>query len=132
MIRVLFIDDSLIFRKALRRFFATQPQVCLVGESNGREDILKLVATLQPDIVITDLEMPTRSGLSVIAQLREYFPVVGCIALTLHHTNGYRQAALQAGAHAFVVKSSLRDNLMLAIHDTMRLLREKQCLNNDC
>jgi DNA-binding NarL/FixJ family response regulator len=64
---------------------------------------------------VIDLAMPSLSGLETIPRLRAVLPEVGIIALTVLDTNGYREAALAAGANDFVAKASLDTDLLLAI-----------------
>ncbi len=78
-----------------------------------------------PDIVLIDLAMPQVSGMEAILRLRAAWPKIGIIALTLLDTNGYRQAALTAGADGFVAKDNLNTKLLPAIRQVMKTKRAK-------
>jgi two-component system NarL family response regulator len=71
----------------------------------------------EPDVAVTDLAMPGIGGLTLIQDIRAKYANVGVVALTLFDTNEHREAALAAGAHAFVPKAILRTDLMAAIHE---------------
>ena len=114
-ISVLLVDDNPGFLRIATRFLQEHDDVVVVGAAGGGEEALALVQDLQPDIVVIDLAMPGLSGLATIPLLQIVLPEVGIIALTVLDTNGYRQAALAAGANDFVAKASLDTDLLPAI-----------------
>lgn len=112
---VLLIDDNHAFLRVTERFLEKHDVVKVVGTADGGEKGIVLAQTLQPDIVLVDLAMPDLPGLVVIERLRNAQPGVGIIALTLLDEASYRQAALDAGADAFVPKPALVTELIPAI-----------------
>jgi DNA-binding NarL/FixJ family response regulator len=114
-ISILLVDDNPSFLRIATRFLQEHDDVVVVGTAGGGEEALALAQDLQPDIVLIDLAMPDLSGLATIPLLRIVLPEVGIIALTVLDTNGYRQAALAAGANDFVPKASLDTDLLSAI-----------------
>lgn len=89
--------------------------VIVVGAAGGGEKGLIQAQEQRPDIVLLDLRMPGLSGLETIPLLRSMLPDVGIIALTLWRANGYREAALAAGADDFLSKFVLNTDLLPAI-----------------
>ena len=114
-ISILLVDDNPSFLRIATRFLQEHDDVVVVGTGGGGEEALALAQDLQPDIVLIDLAMPGLTGLATIPLLRVMLPKVGIIALTVLDTNGYRQAALAAGADDFVAKASLDTDLLPAI-----------------
>ncbi len=114
-ISILLVDDNPSFLRIATRFLQEHDDVLVVGTAGGGEEALALAQDLQPDIVLIDLAMPDLSGLATIPLLRIMLPEVGIIALTVLDTNGYRQAALAAGANDFVPKANLDTDLLPAI-----------------
>ncbi len=114
-ISILLVDDNPSFLRIATRFLQEHDDVVVVGTAGGGEEALTLVQDQQPDIVLIDLAMPGLSGLATIPLLRIVLPEVGIIALTVLDTNGYRQAALAAGANDFVPKANLDTDLLPAI-----------------
>jgi DNA-binding NarL/FixJ family response regulator len=114
-ISILLVDDNPAFLRIATRFLQEHDDVVVVGTAGGGEEALTLAQDQQPDIVLMDLAMPGLSGLATIPLLRVMLPEVGIIALTVLDTNGYRQAALAAGADDFVPKASLDTDLLSAI-----------------
>ncbi len=116
-ISVLLVDDSPVFLGIAVQFLQAYDDLIVVGAVAEGERVLTEAQHLCPDVVLVDLTMPNISGLEVIPRLRELLPQVGIIALTLHNTNAYRQAALDAGADHFIPKSAMSTELLPAIRE---------------
>jgi two-component system response regulator DevR len=113
---VLLIDDNLIFLRIATRFLDAYDDVTIVGAVTDGEQALTQVPELRPDIVLIDTTMPDLvGGLSFLTRLRAVLPSVGIIALTLIGTDGYQQAALEAGADEVVPKAAMGTGLLAAI-----------------
>jgi DNA-binding NarL/FixJ family response regulator len=113
---VLLVDESLTFLRIAMRFLDMHDDIVVVGAVRGGEEALAQVQDLEPDVVLIDIAMPDLlGGLKFIPRLRAALPGVGIIALTLIGTDGYRQAALEAGADDFVPKAAMGADLLLAI-----------------
>ena len=118
-ISVLLVDDNPTFLSIVARFLKANQEVNVVGAVESGEEALALVHRLKPNVVLTDLAMPKVSGVETILRLRAAWPKVGIIALTLFDTDGYRQAALTAGADGFVAKDALNVELIPTIERVM-------------
>ena len=121
-ISLLLVDDSATFLRLVSRFLSEQypNEVVIAGLAEGGEAGLAQAHALRPDIVLIDLVMPGLPGLKAIPLLRGALPNLGIIALTLMEPNGYRQAALAAGADEFVSKATLATDLLPAIRRVMQ------------
>lgn len=109
------VDDNPTFLGIVTRFLEQYDEIEVVNGVNGGEEAVAQAHRLRPDLVLIDLAMPKVSGMEAILRLRAAWPRMGIIALTLLDTNGYRQAALTAGADEFVPKDSLNAELIPAI-----------------
>lgn len=114
-VRLVLVDDSRDFSKVASRFLSKLESLELVGLGSRAEDALELVVRLLPDVVLLDLAMPGKGGLAVIPELKAAHPDLKIVVLTLFSAGGYRQAALEAGADAFVAKKSMGVDLLPAI-----------------
>lgn len=117
--RVLLVDDNKDFLRVATEFLQRSAQVLVVGAVCGAEDALARVESLQPQVILIDLEMPGLTGLETIPRLRSLMPFVGIIALSLSDSSAWRQAALAAGADDLVSKSALLSDLLPAIWEVM-------------
>jgi DNA-binding NarL/FixJ family response regulator len=105
-IRVLLIDDNAAFLRAAGDFLRGHADIILVCALLGAGDALARVEALRPDVVLVDLGMPDISGLDLIPRLRAARPRMGIIALSFLDVEAYREAALAAGADAFIAKAA--------------------------
>lgn len=117
MTRIVLVDDNDAILSALQRYLGLYDDFEVAGTTNTANTAYDLVEIVQPDLVITDLEMPGINGLELTVQLRQSYPDLGIIMLTASETPAYREKALAAGADAFVGKSASLNNLVSAIHN---------------
>lgn len=115
--RVLLIDDNRTFLKHARRFLSKFDGIKVVGGLVDPTRALTVARVLAPDVFVIDLTMPGISGLELVPQLRQTCPLARIIILSSHDEAEYRDAALKAGAHAFVQKSRMAEDLPRAISD---------------
>ena len=114
-ITVLLVDDNPTFLRIASRFLERQNEVVVAGTAGGGEEALLQARALRPQVILLDLAMPDLPGLDAIPRLRVILPEAHIIALTLLDSEGYRQAALAAGAEDFVSKTVMNTDLLPAI-----------------
>ena len=131
---VLLVDDNPTFLHILTRFLHeySQGEVVVVGTADGGEQALVRARELRPDIVLIDLAMPNLPGLEAIPRLRQTLPEMGIIAVTMLGPNGYRQAALAAGADEFVSKTTLSTDLPPALCRVVQARASGQAPHAQC
>lgn len=117
-ISVLFVDSNPVFLRIAIRLLQDYylDELSIVGTSPGGDDALLQAETLHPDIVLIGTGLDSMACLQIIPQLRALQPQVKVIVLGFLDTRGYRQAALAAGAHEFILKIALNTELLPAIH----------------
>ena len=112
-IKVLLADDHTIVRIGLSALLATQPDIDVVGEADNGDAAVKAALKLRPDIVIMDLMMPKKDGVSATAELHEKLPEAKVIVLTSYVASDGIAHALEAGAHGAIIKTA-DDNALIA------------------
>jgi DNA-binding NarL/FixJ family response regulator len=112
-IRVLIADDSVRTREGLRALLATWPQLTVVGEAANGQDAVRQVAECQPDVVLMDLHMPVLDGVQATELIKQQWPAVAVIVLTMYAAE--QSAALAAGADAFLIKGSAPERLLATL-----------------
>ncbi len=117
-IRLLIVEDQPAVRKGLHMRLAAEADLTVVGEAADCESALDLAASLRPDIVLVDVEMPHADGIATARALRAVFPQVSVIILSFQDDAQTRALAVEAGAVAFVAKSLPADTLLAAIRAT--------------
>ena len=113
--RLVIADDRERSRRALLALLGTRPDLVVVGEAADGAETIALVAREQPDVVVLDLRMPVMDGVRATARIKDRWPRVRVVVLSL--AVGSRAEALAAGADAFVAKGDPEDQLLAAIRD---------------
>ena len=115
MIRILIADDHPIVRDGLTAVFSTQPDFEVVGEAGNGADAVRMVAELNPDVVLLDLEMPEMDGVEALSRMRESAPEIAAIVFTAFDTDERILSAIRAGARGYLLKGTPREELFDAV-----------------
>ena len=115
VVRVVIADDHPMVRYGIRAVLDGSTEVQVVGEAGDGAELLELVGSERPDVVLTDLSMPGMHGSAVISALRASHPEVATLVLTMHTDDDSLFAALRAGARGYLVKGADRAELTRAI-----------------
>ncbi len=116
-IRVLCVDDHPIVRDGLAAVIATQADIVSVGEAGDARTAIALYRQLKPDVVVMDLRMPGMGGVDATIQIRKEFPAARIIVLTTYEGDDDIHRALAAGAQGYLLKDSVRKELLQTIRD---------------
>ncbi len=122
-IRVVLAEDQGMVLGALAALLALEPDISVVGRAANGNEALDAVKRLQPNILITDIEMPIKTGLEVAAFLKDNHPAVRTIILTTFARPGYLRRALDAGARGYLLKDRPASELAEAVRRVHRGLR---------
>ncbi|MER5326125.1 response regulator transcription factor [Streptosporangium roseum] len=114
-IRVLLADDQALVRGALAAMLGLEPDIEVVAQVGSGEEVVATVRRTRPDVVLLDIQMPGRDGLTTAAELRGAVPHCRVIMLTTFGRPGYLTRAMAAGAVGFVVKDTPPERLVDAV-----------------
>ncbi len=117
-LRIMLAEDHTILRDGLRALLMLDAGIEVVGEVDNGLAALRSIGSLRPDLVLMDLSMPKMDGLAAIREIKRRHPEVKILALTVHKTEEYIRAALNAGADGYVLKDASKAELMAAIRAT--------------
>lgn len=119
-IRVLIVDDHPILREGVAAIIALQTDMAIAGEATGGREAIAQFGALRPDVVLMDLQMPDMGGVEATEAIRAEYPDARILVLTTYSGDAKALAALRAGAAGFLLKSSLRRELLGAIRAVYR------------
>jgi len=115
-IRILIADDHPVVREGLAAMIKRRTDMTVVAEANHGQEAVALFHQHQPDVVLMDLRMPEMDGVEAIVTIREQTPEARVIVLTTYDTDEDIYRALRAGAKAYLLKDTPREELL----DTIR------------
>jgi len=114
-VRVLVADDHVFYREGIKTLLASRPgDVQVVGEAGSGEEALQLAASLQPDVVLMDLQMPGMGGIAATQRFTTTHPEIGVLVLTMLEDDSV-VPALRAGARGYLLKDASVEDLLRAI-----------------
>jgi DNA-binding NarL/FixJ family response regulator len=114
-IRILMADDHPVFRDGVAAILTSQPGMNLIAEATNGEEAIALFRQHRPDIVLMDLQMPSMGGFEAINGILSEFPDARIIVLTTYEGDVQATRALRAGAAGYLLKSTLRKELIYTI-----------------
>ena len=112
MTRVLLVDDHGVVRSGLRAFIEKEEDFVVAGEAGTAEEAIDLVASLHPDLVMMDVRLPGRSGISACQEITTRFPNVKVLILTSYADEVALSSAVIAGASGFLLKNVVVTDLV--------------------
>jgi DNA-binding NarL/FixJ family response regulator len=118
--RVLLIDDHPFMRAGLAQLINAQRDLTVCGEAGNPSEAFRSLAQVKPDLVLSDLTMPGRSGLEFIKDLRAVEPNLAVLVVSMHDEVVFAERALRAGARGYIMKEAGGENLLAAIRQVLR------------
>lgn len=112
---ILLVDDHAIFRKGIRKIIEEIEGVAVCGEASDGLELLELLKTTQPDLIILDISMPNLRGLEATEEIKKLYPEIKILLLTMHKKKSFVQLGLKAGADGFLLKEDADFELYRAI-----------------
>lgn len=120
MYRFLIADDHTVVRKGLKQILLEAFPSALVEEVTDAESMLKMVFSQNWDVVISDISMPGRSGLEVLQQVKQHYPKLPVLILSVHSEDLYALRVLKSGAAGYLNKDSAPEQLVAAVNRVMQ------------
>jgi DNA-binding NarL/FixJ family response regulator len=114
-IRVVIADDHAIFREGLKVLLRSQPELTMIGEAGNGEELLAVVDSLNPDIVLTDIKMPKMDGISACKLICEKYAATKVIAISMFNDDNTIMGMLEAGATGYLLKNAEHHEMFGAI-----------------
>ncbi|WP_248924522.1 response regulator transcription factor [Paenibacillus hamazuiensis] len=112
---IVIADDHPLFRGGVRNLLMTTDDLQVVGEASSGEEALILAESLQPDLMLMDIRMPGLNGIEATRRIKEQFPRIEILILTMFRDDQSVFTAMQAGAKGYVLKDAEEDELLQSI-----------------
>ncbi|HEX3879809.1 MAG TPA: response regulator transcription factor [Bryobacteraceae bacterium] len=114
-IRILLADDHAIVRDGLRALLEKQPDMTVAGEASDGREAVQIAEENAPDVVVMDIAMPSMNGIEATRRIVATRPATAVVILSMHQDESYVLRSLKAGARGYLLKDSLRSDVVEAI-----------------
>jgi len=115
MIKVFITDDHLLIREGFKKLLKDEMDIEVAGEAGNAKDTMDFVLKNNIDVLILDINLPDKSGLDLLKELKEFKPDLRVLILSMHPEDRFAMRVLRAGAYGYVTKESAGEELVKAI-----------------
>jgi DNA-binding NarL/FixJ family response regulator len=113
--RIILADDHTLVRQGIKKILDENPGLEVIEEVADGQEAVNLLEKSQPDLVILDIQMPRMNGLEAAKMIKERFPAMKILMLTMHKEDEYLRQAREIGVEGFVLKQDVDLILLSAI-----------------
>jgi len=114
-IKVLITDDHAVFRTGVKSSLSHYTDIEFIGEAENGVQLLHLINSLQPDIILLDIQMPVMDGITTLPQVKKMLPEAKIIMLTMSDDAGMISKLMEIGANSYLIKNSDSETIYEAI-----------------
>lgn len=115
MTKIIIVDDHQLFREGVKRILDFEDSFEVVAEGDDGTDVVRLYEENQPDVILMDINMPTKNGVEATAELIAQYPDAKVMMLSIHDDESYITHALKSGALGYMLKEMDADEIVEAI-----------------
>jgi DNA-binding NarL/FixJ family response regulator len=113
-INLVFADDSQLLLDALPHLLEDQDEIVMAGRATNGQELVDLVSSIRPDVVITDIDMPVMNGIDATKEIKKRFPETAVLALSMWEEERMIMKMLDAGADGYILKTASAAELLQA------------------
>ena len=116
---IVLADDHILVRQGIKKIILEDADMRVVGEAGDGIELLEILEKLTPDLVILDISMPRLRGLAAAAQIKQLYPHIKVLILSMHRSKEYLHQALAIGVNGYLLKEDA-DLALFAAIETVR------------
>jgi DNA-binding NarL/FixJ family response regulator len=114
--KIVIVDDNELYRQSLKRLLV---DFDIIGEAENGAEVLPLIQTTNPDLLILDLSIPRISGILIARHLKESYPHLRILVLSIHDSEEHIQGAIHAGVNGYCLKDEKRTDILFAVNTVL-------------
>ena len=119
---IVLADDHILVRQGIKKIILEDADMRVVGEARDGIELLELLEKITPDLVILDISMPRLRGLAAAAKIKQLYPGVKILILSMHRCREYLDQAMAAGVNGYLLK----EDADLALFAAIEMVRQGQ------
>jgi DNA-binding NarL/FixJ family response regulator len=113
--KLVIVDDHALVRKGMKSMLDGEPDLRVIGEASDGREALEVCRSLEPDLILMDVRMPTMDGLAATQAIKQELPSTSVLMVTMYENQDYLYEALKAGAAGYVLKESGQEEVLGAV-----------------
>jgi len=117
--RIFIVDDHPLFREGLACIIRQRPDLSICGEADTAAKAFEAIRELRPDILVTDIGLPGKSGLELLKDVRAFRPSLPVLVISMHDEALYAERVLKAGARGYIMKQAGPEKILAAIDQVL-------------
>jgi len=117
--KIFIVDDHPVFRKGLAQLIDEEADLHVIGEAESVTQAIQLIQKGVPDLVIVDITLKDKSGIDLIEYLKEHFPHLPILVISMHDESIYAERVLRAGALGYITKQEMTGNVVVAVRQVI-------------
>ena len=115
MIRVISADDHAVVRGGVKQLLVEAADIRVVGEASDGVELMRLLQVQSCDVLLMDISMPGKDGLALLGEIRDKWPQIAIVILSMHPERQYATRAMRAGALGYLTKNGAPEQLVKAV-----------------
>ncbi|QLE01952.1 response regulator transcription factor [Galbibacter sp. BG1] len=115
-INIILADDHVLVRDGIKSLLEDDKSIRVIDEASNGKETLEVIATRKPDLLVVDIRMPEMNGIEVVKQLKNRWPEIKALVLSMHDSEEYVVQSIQAGADGYLLKGSSKEEFLKALH----------------
>jgi DNA-binding NarL/FixJ family response regulator len=120
-VRIVIVDDHPIVRQGLKELIERDKDILVCGDAGDTKGAIRVIAKHEPDLALVDISLNgTSSGIDLIRAIRDRFPAIKTLVLSMHDELTFAERAIRAGAGGYIMKKEATRNIIQAIRKVMQ------------
>lgn len=116
MIEVIVTDDHKLFTDAVAGFFNAESNIRLAGSAASGDELMQLLKTMQPHVILLDINMPGMNGITATSLIRKKYPKIKILIVTMYRSKEFILNLFKLGVDGYILKNTGKEELIKAIH----------------
>ena len=105
-IKIIILDDHKLFREGIASILSNYEEIDVIGEASSGFELYEMLRNTHPNVLLIDISLPQDNGLNIIKEVRENYPAIKSIVLTMHEEGQYVVKAVRNGAYGYILKNT--------------------------
>ena len=120
MLQVLLVEDHSLVTEGIKSMLAAEKDICCAGNFTNGKDLMQKLRSFQPDVIIMDINLPDITGIELCKEVKEKFPGIYVIALSINNQPGIIRKMIDSGAGGYVLKDAAQQEIIEAIRTVIK------------